>query len=347
MACQYPQEYKSYILVFVKDQLYFFDKDGNKKAKENFTSLFKDQPYYEIIPIKNNENNLYYIISFTIKTTPINIKFFYYKMNIDTKENFLIFEKEYIPLTIANANFNRITENAPCVLMNSDVQNNILTCFYSGNYPCQISITSFSLENENLTKLSSYSKDISFNAQDYLDLFRAKTNSDKSKAYIVFSSYENGGYSAIYNINLNELYSIEKRVEKNCLGASIRSLNLFYFERAEQFVIFFRDNDRTFRIVIMDKDYKAINNENGNITFKFTSDANFVQRESIIYLKDTENYFLLSGAILNGFSGIKAYSINITSNITNIYNEYEDEKEEEKKGKEVEKEEEKEEKGEE
>ena len=193
MACQYPQEYKSYILVFVKDQLYFFDKDGNKKAKENFTSLFKDQPYYEIIPIKNNENNLYYIISFTIKTTPINIKFFYYKMNIDTKENFLIFEKEYIPITIANDNFNRITENAPCVLMNSDLQNNILTCFYSGNYPCQISITSFSLENENLTKLSSYSKDISFNAQDYLDLFRAKTNSDKSKAYIVFSSYENGG----------------------------------------------------------------------------------------------------------------------------------------------------------
>ena len=29
MACQYPQEDKSYILILIKDQLYFFDKNGN------------------------------------------------------------------------------------------------------------------------------------------------------------------------------------------------------------------------------------------------------------------------------------------------------------------------------
>ena len=205
MACQYPQEYKSYILVFVKDQLYFFDKNGNKITKENFTALFNDQPYYEIIPIKENENYLYYIISATMLTTPIKIKFLYYHMNINTKENFLILEKEYLPLTIASAYFTGISENAACVLMNSNVQNNILTCFYSGTYPCQISITSFSLENENMIKLSSYSKDISFTTQEYLSLFRVKTNDDKSKAYIVFATYELGGYSAIYDINSNEL----------------------------------------------------------------------------------------------------------------------------------------------
>ena len=58
MACQYPLVYNCYILVLVKDQLYFFDKDGNKLQKENFTSEFEEQNYYEVIPIKKMENEL-------------------------------------------------------------------------------------------------------------------------------------------------------------------------------------------------------------------------------------------------------------------------------------------------
>ena len=183
MACQYPQEYKSYILVFVKDQLYFFDKNGNKITKENFTLQFKDLTYYEIIPIKKIDNNLYYIIPITMSNNQILIKFLYYNMNINTKENFLILEKEYLPLTIANNNFNRITDNAACVLMNSNDQNNILTCFYSGNFPCQISITSFSLENENITKLSSYSKDIPYTTHDYINLFRGRCQPSRPRGH--------------------------------------------------------------------------------------------------------------------------------------------------------------------
>ena len=58
MACQYPLEYNCYIMILVKDQLYFFDKDGNKLQKENFTSEFEEQNYYEVIPIKKMENEL-------------------------------------------------------------------------------------------------------------------------------------------------------------------------------------------------------------------------------------------------------------------------------------------------
>ena len=52
MACQYPIEHSSYILALVMDQLYFFDKNGNKLQKENYTIEFASQNYYEIIPIK-------------------------------------------------------------------------------------------------------------------------------------------------------------------------------------------------------------------------------------------------------------------------------------------------------
>ena len=109
MACQYPQEYKSYILVLVKDQLYFFDKNGNKIAKQNYTSQFKDQAYYEVIPIKKIDNNLYYIISLTINEySPFMIKLFYYQINIDTNENSLIIEKDYTPKTISDEDFNSL-----------------------------------------------------------------------------------------------------------------------------------------------------------------------------------------------------------------------------------------------
>ena len=304
MACQYPQEYNSYILVLVKDQLYFFDKNGNKITKKNYTSQFKDQAYYEIIPIKKMENNLYYIISLTTKTTsPYMIKLFYYLINIDTHENSLIIEKDYTPKTIYNNNFDSISDNVACLLMNSNEQNNALTCFYSGTFPCQISITSFSLENDNITELPSFSESIPYTNYSYINLFKAKPSLDKSKAYIVFSIYELGGFSAIYDININKLYNIEERVGKYCVGSGIRCLNFFYFEKTEEFVLFFRDNDRTFRIIIMDKDYNVINNENGDISFKFVNNENNVLKETIIFFNN-HFYQMQNFIIVKGFKHI-------------------------------------------
>ena len=319
LACQYPQKYNSYILVFIKDQLFFFEKNGDKIWKENFTSTFKEQNYYEIIPIKKVGDYLYYIISMTIKNNPIIIKFYYYKFDIKSKNNFLILEKDYNPLTIINTiPFVSITDNVACVLMNSNQENDILTCFYSGSYPCQISINSFSLENDNITELSLYSKHIIFNNTEYINLFRAKVIGNRSKAYIAFAIYEKAGYSAIYDINSNNLYSIEKRIGTYHIGSLIRCLNLYYFERTEQFVLFFRDNDRTFRIAIMNKEYEAIYNKNAEISIKFDYNLGNVNREAIIYYKKFESYLLLSDAGNNN-KGIQAYSINITAEITNYY----------------------------
>ena len=80
-------------------------------------------------------------------------------------------------------------------------------------------------------------------------MFKIKYNEDKSKVFIAFLSYELGGYSAIYDININELYFIEEKASQSYIGSSIRSLNLYYFERTEQFIIIFRDNEKTFKLV--------------------------------------------------------------------------------------------------
>lgn len=190
------------------------------------------------------------------------IKFYYYKFDLNMNNNTLILEKDYIPLTINNEKILGISRNVACELLNNK-ENDILTCFYSVVYPCQISITSFSVENENITEIPLYSKNISFSQQNYINLFGVKTIGDRSKAYISFVTYNFAGYSAIYDINLNELYSIEKRIGNPLIECDIRCMDLYYFERTEQFVLFFRDDGKTFRIVILNKEYEVIYNKNG------------------------------------------------------------------------------------
>lgn len=346
LACQYPKEYQGYILVFIADQLYTFDKNGDQISKDNFTSLLSDQPYYEITPIKKSGNYLYYIISKTVGD-PFILTFYFYRKDIQTKDIILLQEKNYTPLNGNNQLVASLSINIPCVLMNSNEQDNIFTCFYTSTFPCQFSILSFSLENDNMTEIPSCSKNIDFSGYGYINLIRAKSKGDKTKAYIVFVKYEVSGYSAIYDINLNELYSIEQRVGLGCIGSSIRSMRFYYFERTEQFFLFFRDNDRTFRFVIMDKEYKAISNQNGTDSFFFPYVANNVQIESIIYSINEQKYILLSDCMIDGKIAL-IYQINITSFVTNNYEEYPDETtnriiEEEEEEEEVKKEEEEEE----
>ena len=320
MACQYPIEHYSYILVFVMDQLYFFDQYGNKLQKQNFTIEFSSQNYYEIIPIKSLLNELYYIISLTTKESPFAIKLFYYKMNINTGENKLIEEKVYTPLNIYGKAIISISDNAPCLLMNSKEINNILTCIYSVQYPCQISILSFSLENDNITELSSYSTKIEFNEQQYINYFRVKTIENKSKAYFVFVIYQAKGYSGIYDINLNNISKIEERI--NNIGSSSRCSNIYYFQRTSQFILLFRDNDKTFYIVAMNKTYDVIYNKNGSININYDGYTGF-STASIVYLKNELRYYILSDANKFGVpNGIKIFPFNITFNITNNYIDY-------------------------
>ncbi len=319
LACQYSKEYNSYILVFVKDQLYFFDMNGTKLHRENLTEQLGEQDYYEMIPIKEEDNNLYYLISFTINIMPLNIKLLYYKMNMNTKENILIFEKKYIPLIFDGSQFSIISRNVVCQLMNSNNQKNILTCFYSGGHPKVIAITSFSLENNNITELSSYSTNILFNDIYHITFFQVKTKGNKSKAYMSLTIYNYRAFSAIYDINSNNITSIVKLV--NDVGTGLRCINFHYFEHTEQFILSFRNNNQGFTIILMDKDYNAISNKNGEKNFIINNLYMSNEREAITYLIKNESYYLISDAKFNGKATDKQMSFFINLNLTNNFSE--------------------------
>ena len=243
-------------------------------------------------------------------------------MNIISFENTFIFRKQYIPKLISNKTFSGITNNADCLVMNAKEKKNIFTCFYGGTYPIQISVSSFSLENNEMTELISYSTQMKFIDNEYINFFKAKSIGNKSTALICFYIQSSHGYTAVYNINLNNLSSVQKI--SDFVGTSIRCINLEYFERTEQFVLSFRDNEKSFTVVMMNKTYDIIFNENGQKNYFFY--LNFLNRESIIYLKEkNEYYFLFDGSNDNKNRFTTIYSLNITSIAKNNFTEYNDE----------------------
>ena len=52
LACQYPIEYEGYIITFINDYLFLFDKEGDKLFEKNLTKEFIEIPYYDLLPIK-------------------------------------------------------------------------------------------------------------------------------------------------------------------------------------------------------------------------------------------------------------------------------------------------------
>ena len=127
LACQYPIEYEGYIITFINDYLFLFDKEGDKLFEKNLTKEFIEIPYYDLLPIKKTNNYLYYIISYTIynKTNdiPSQIKIFYYSIDINNGNITLEKEKTFDKTEC------KISKTISCQIMNSINKNDILTCF--------------------------------------------------------------------------------------------------------------------------------------------------------------------------------------------------------------------------
>ena len=310
LAYQYPQEYNSYILVLNKEQLFFFDKEGNEIFQKNFTLELGNIEYYDLIPIKKEENELYYIFAYSLNYGE-KIHFLYYKLNIDEKNNSLYLEKNFAPKF--NQDYGKIGSVISCAIMKTLDNENILTCIYSGSYPCEIVVSSFSLNN--LTELNNYSTKANFTDNSYINYFKIISIGNRSKAYIAFFVFEFSGYTTIYDINSNTLSPIKKRV--NFVGSHYRCINFIYFKITNQFILSFRNNDKFYKILILNKDFDAIYNENGDDNFKFGDHYINNQRETFVYLKNKKCYFFISDANYIGqteeLKGIKLFQINMTA----------------------------------
>jgi hypothetical protein len=312
LACQYPIEYEGYIITFINDYLFLFDKEGDKLFEKNLTKEFIEIPYYDLLPIKKTNNYLYYIISYTIynKTNeiPSQIKIFYY--SIDINNGNITLEKEK---TFGKAEC-RMSNTISCQIMNSNNKTNILTCFFGCYFPSKIYSISLDIEN-GLKILEEYYTEKEINQVNYIiNFIKAISVGNKTSALVAFYQIESTGYSSVYNIITNTFSNVGKRAITS--GGLLACLNLVYFTRKEQYIISIRDNNQQFHITIMDKNYNILENEEGIINYRYPSGWYSNKRESIIYVIENNSYSFISDIVSSEGNFLKIVSTGLYANLT-------------------------------
>jgi len=316
MAYQYKNIYENYILVFVKDYLFIFDKEGNNKCEIDLTEYFCNITLYDVTLIKKLDDDLEFVISYTNKN-PSNlfeIVLYYFSINIRTCEKKSILNK-YNITALQGINFYSISENVSCQLMNSSSKNNILVCFYGISHPFYLMVTSFDIEdNLNLNYLPLYSTYMNITKISF-ELIKSKALDNQPTSLLCFFQKNSIPYTCIYNIDENNLSTPIKRANK--IGSSIVCLNFIYFFATQQYVFFFRNDNQYFEIVILDDNYELVGNS--NYTIKNYYDC---YRQSVIYSEKDNCYSLISDALSSDGQKIRLFKNITIAEVSNIINEH-------------------------
>jgi hypothetical protein len=217
---QYSNEYDNYILAIIKDNLFLFNKAGEKLQEKDLSEKLSEYKLYYLTPIKKLGQDLYFIISLTNQALN-EIFLFYYQINILTGEYTLKQLQKYHPKTILGQNCTTISENIECQMMNSNENKNIFSCFYMAFGTLSISVTSFDYEND-LKELPLYSNKTVAEGNN-CGLVRAKSAGNKSTALITLAYSGSSGYICYYDINTNIISSPFKYTGPP--GSSFNSLN--------------------------------------------------------------------------------------------------------------------------
>ena len=300
--CEYPG---NYVLILVKDQLKIYTPNGDMIGRKDLTQEHMNFPLYNLSPIKVESNYLYYIIEYT-NDTDYSLRFFYYKIQKDGNDFMKIVNKEYKLINFLGDNENALTiSNIICELMENNIGEEILACFYGREYPVKLHMTSFDINN-NLTQINN----IYIGNSEFIKFVKVKCNENKNQALICYSSFgDTPGYCSIYDLNSNTLS--EPKVYISKVGSSFTNLELYYFKNQEQYILLSKDNSNTLHIAIFDINF--INN--GEVIYNFGSGYFLSYRESIIYLPQYKKYSILSDPFHNGVFSITNFIINNTIEI--------------------------------
>ena len=214
---QYPLSDDGYILILLKNTLYFFDSTLTNYNEQKITYTGSIQ---NLILIKKENNFLYYTIN---SGSSNKIYIYYYKYNLDSQSNELIYSKIYDTGPSFSA--------ANCIMMIiSDSNKKVITCFYY-IYTSILYSSSFDLEN-NLDKIDDY--DLSKNETKVFAILFLETNENKSKTLLVMKDYS-GDQWAIFDIN-NKIFSEINTFEISCGVASKEKVKFYYFPSNKEYI---------------------------------------------------------------------------------------------------------------
>ena len=233
---QFPEDQGEYIMIIVKNLLYFFEEDGTKIKDIDLSNYSINASHYSLIPYKKEGNYLHYIIAYPLGDKK-SFNLIHFKFDLVNQLNEISKSKE-----IETINMRDNSQTTPsnflgvsCIFMAPmDLGKDILVCFYLVTYPPQIQTRSFDhTNNEDFVEYTQYFKYYTPSDTQFSSFISAITDEDKQKALIF---YENGNaYVLTFDF---ENYILDKDI--NIRGGFILEYSknkLFYYKRTKQFFI--------------------------------------------------------------------------------------------------------------
>ena len=195
---QFPEKEGGYIIILIMEKIYLFQSSGYILKEENLSELtFVEN--IKLIPYKEEENNILYIISY--KTSSKNFGINYYKFDLINKKISLISTKVSNifknPAQIIDSHNDILGTN--CLFMKNPIQNEeVFTCFLGITFPAEILVKTFDLKNDLFEEKNNYNYFIGKYENGKFNLITAISNKEKNASIIYY--YLN---KILYKIDFN------------------------------------------------------------------------------------------------------------------------------------------------
>ena len=281
---RFSEDDDGYIISIINDQIYIFDSEGNKMILNGtINKSEKYGNYYEILPIKKENNTLNYMISYIDDSNCFH--FYFYKYDINNEQNFLLSSNDTFKFKESN---NYDLKDLSCQLMSKTSMNDIIVCFIALNSPRNIS--QFFIDPNSYQIITNESQYVYYGIKDntkdvkYLKSF---ANINKTESFICFFLNEISIYCTFYSIKKNNFTDL-KEYNIVCRGA-YESINFFYMSETNNylFACIEKDKDGNLSMVKFDENFKYV--------AKYSSyDHGAIYGFSIIYVNNSLSYHIIS-----------------------------------------------------
>ena len=293
-----------YVLCLINHFLYILDEKGKFLFSKDMSSFIDLYKYYSLVPYKYSNDIYYFIISYRLEAQK-ELKLIY--LTIIFKDNNIeinkISENQY-----SLGFFSFVTsENISCQKMKSLTNGNLLTCFVASVFS-KLAISFYPDDNLSFLFKSDDLNEDSYNVN--INFIKTAINKEKNKALFCYITDTPKGKCIYYDINENKLN--ETNIETSYCTSTGYGLNVYFFEKANEFIFSCVDGQNHFFMKRIDLNFNLIDDNNIFNGKQFLNCEEY-SKFSITYISQNNQYFLLVDTKCDRNSYIKFFMLSDTT----------------------------------
>ena len=251
---QFSENDGGYILVLIVDRLFITKPDGTLIIEIFFPEI-KNFQNFSIIPFKEKNNKLLYIISFQKDSK--HFSFNYYKYNLNEKTNSLINTEVIEGLKTQGSLLSKEIKGENCLFMKKEGTNeDIFSCFIGVGFPAEIQVKTFTTKEEELIEENNnFRYPLGQNDIKTFNLISALLINDNKNSAIIYydknnvlSKIEFNFYKGLFSpelvkpeVNLTDTFWQEE-ADKMKESKEIIFSSRLYLAYCQSYIIFFNSN---------------------------------------------------------------------------------------------------------